>query len=188
MPGFFPTATGNWKLEEPPAFRRLSMSLLEMAAMTGVVMHLYRAVALTNGPTQNWLYIATVVALGIILLLGMATLHLGNFTLKQWLWRAPAFAGVEAIAEALVGLGLIALHREPLGATQAQFTDWWRIAGSLLFWRIIGVSLFALLLAGVVQLVRRWLVKQDHREHTLESVHHEIEEINRQRQAEKDIP
>ena len=123
MAGFFPTTTGAWKLEGPPAFRRLSMSLIEMAVMTGVVMHLYRAVALTNGPTRNWIYIATVVALGIVLLLGMATLHLGNFTLKQWIWRAPGFGGLEAIAEALTGLGLIALHRDPLGATRAQYAD-----------------------------------------------------------------
>lgn len=164
------------------------MSVVEMALMTGVVMHLYRAVALTNGPTGNWLYIATVVALGIILLLGMATLHLGNFTLRQWLWRAPVFGAIEAIAEGLASLGLIALRREPLGAAYAQYADWWGIAASLLFWRILGVSLFALLLAGVVQLVRRWLVKQDHRQHTLETVHHEIDEINRQRKAEKHVP
>jgi hypothetical protein len=188
MPGFFPTTTGAWKLEEPPAFRRLSMSVIEMAAMTGVVMRLYGAVALTNGPTGSWLYIATVVALGIILLLGMATLHLGNYTLKQWLWRAPAFAAIEAAAEALASIGLIALHREPLGAGRAQYSDWWGIAGSLLFWRIVGVSLFALVLAGVVQLVRRWLVKQDHREHTLATVHHEFDEISRQRTSEKDAP
>jgi hypothetical protein len=188
MPGFFPTNTGAWKLEEPPAFRRLSMSVVEMALMTGIVMHLYRAIALTNGPTGNWLYIATVVAFGIIVLLGMATLHLGNFTLRQWLWRAPAFGAIEAVAESLVSLGLIALHREPIGAQIAQYSDWFGIAGSLLFWRIAGVSMFAILLAGVVQLVRRWLVKQDHREHTLETVHHEIDEINRQRKLEKNTP
>ena len=188
MAAFFPTATGSWKLEEPAAFRRLSMSIIEMAVMTGVVMRLYNAVALTNGPTGSWLYIATIVALGIILLLGMATLHIGNYTLKQWLWRAPAFAALEAAAESLTSLFLIALHREPLGAGRAQYADWWGIAGSLLFWRVVGVSLFALLLAGVVQLVRRWLVKKDHREHTLETVHHEFEEINRQRNGPKDAP
>jgi hypothetical protein len=185
MRGFFPTNTGVWKLEEPPAFRRLSMSIIEMAVMTGVVMRLYRSVVLTHGPTGNWFYIATVFALGIVLMLGMATLHLGNFTLKHWLWRAPTFAAIEAVAEALTSLGLIALKREPMGASLAQYADWLNIAGSLLFWRIVGVSLFALLLAGVVQMVRTWLVKQDHRQHTLQTVHHEIDEINRQRQGDK---
>ncbi len=185
MPGFFPTTTGNWKLEEPAAFRRLSMSLVEMAAMTGIVMRLYRAVALTNGPTGNWFYIATVVACGIILLLGMTTLHLGNYTLRQWLWRAPIFGTLEAAAEAIVSLGLIAIHREPLGASYATNGDWWAIAGALLFWRILGVSLFATLLAGVVQLVRRWLLAHDQREHTLETVHHEADEIRHPRRSDK---
>jgi hypothetical protein len=185
MRGFFPTNTGFWKLEEPPAFRRLSMSVWEMAAMTGVVMRLYRAFTLTHGPNGSWFYIATVVALGIILLLGMATLHLGNFTLRHWLWRAPLFGAVEAAAESLTSLALIALRREPLGASHAESADWPGIAGSLLFWRVIGVSAFALLLAGVVQLVRRWLVKQDHREHTLETVKHEIAEIERAHEEER---
>lgn len=181
MQGFFPTTTGIWKLEEPPAFRRLSMSIVEMALLTGVVMRLVHSFAFTHGPSQSWLYVATVVALGLILLLGMATLHLGNYTLRHWVWRAPVFAAIEGATEALTSLGLIALHREPLGAARAQFSDWVGIAGSLLFWRIIGVSLFALLLAGVVQLVRRWLVGAEDRQHTLDVVHHEIEEQRRER-------
>ncbi len=185
MRGFFPTNTGFWKLEEPPAFRRLSMSILEVAIMTGVVMRLYRAFTLTHGPNGSWFYLATVVAFGIILLLGMATLHLGNFTLRHWVWRAPVFGAIEAAAESITSLGLIALHREPLGATTAEYADWLSIAGSLLFWRIIGVSLFALLLAGVVQVVRRWLVRQDHREHTLQTVKHEIAEIERTHESER---
>ena len=170
MRGFFPINTGTWKLEEPPAFRRLSMSLIEMAAITGVVLRLYRLLVYAHGPTQNILFVAAAAGLGLIVLFGMATLHLGNYPVHHWLWRAPLFAVVEAVAESLVSLGLIALGREPLGATQAQFADWLGIARGILLWRLLLISAFTLLLAGVVQLVRYLLLRREHREHTLEHV------------------
>jgi hypothetical protein len=185
MRGFFPTQTGIWKLEEPPAFRRLSMSLVEMAAITGVVMRLYRAFSLTHGPTDSWVYIALTFGAGMALLFGMATLHLGNFTVRHWLWRAPAFAAVEALAEALASLGLVALGREPLGTSRATFAEWGGIARDIAFWRILGICLFALLLAGMVQVVRVWLLRQEHRGHTVDAVHHEREMIKREHAQEE---
>jgi hypothetical protein len=170
MRGFFPTTTGTWKLEEPPAFRRLSMSLIEMAAITGVVLRLYRMVIFDHGPTQNILFTAFAFGFGFIVLFGMATLHLGNFPVHHWVWRAPLFAVVEGATEALVSLGLIALGREPLGAATAQFADWLGIARSILIWRLVLIAVFTLLLAGVVQLVRYLLLRREHREHTLEHV------------------
>jgi signal transduction histidine kinase len=173
MPPFFPQVTGTFRLEEPPALRRFSMSLVEMALVTGVVLRLGWALAFTQGPSDSLLFAGAVFALRFIALFGMAALHLGNFTLRHWVWRAPLFAAVEALAEALTSLGLIALHREPLGSARATFADWPAMASGTLFWRLAAVIAFSLLLAGVVQLVRYSLLKRAHRDHTVAAVHHE---------------
>lgn len=173
MPPFFPQVTGTFRLEEPPALRRFSMSLVEMALVTGVVLRLGWALAFTQGPSDSLLFAGGVFALRFITLFGMAALHLGNFTLRHWVWRAPGFAAVEAAAESLTSLGLIALHREPLGSARATFADWPSMASGTLFWRLAAVVLFSLLLAGVVQLVRYRLLKRVHRDHTVAAVHHE---------------
>jgi hypothetical protein len=78
MTSFFPRHTVTWKIEEPPAFRRLSLSLIEMAAITGVLLRLYRALALTHAPADSWAYLGGTFAIGAVFLLGMATLHLGK--------------------------------------------------------------------------------------------------------------
>lgn len=173
MAPFFPHITGTFKIEETPALRRFTMSVVEMGLVTGVVLRLGRATALTAGPNDNILFIAGAVAAGLIWLCGMATLHLGNFTLPRWLWRAPAFVMIEAIAESLTSLALIAIHREPVGSARATFADWPALTASTFLWRSIAVLVYAAALAGVVQLVRYLLVRRDHREHTLEAVHHE---------------
>jgi hypothetical protein len=173
MSNFFPRHTVAWKIEEPPAFRRLTLSIIEMAAVTGVLIRVFRAVVLTHGPSGSWLYLGGTFALGTILLFGMATLHLGNYTLRQWVWRVPAFAAIEAAAESLTSLLLIVLEREPRGTARAELHEWPGIAGSIFLWRVAGVILFALILAGVVQLVRYLLLKRDHRVHTVEAVHEE---------------
>ncbi|MGQ0538476.1 MAG: hypothetical protein ACT4R6_05985, partial [Gemmatimonadaceae bacterium] len=95
--------------------------------------------------------------LSMILLLGAATLHLGNYTLRQWVWRAPAFGAIEALAEILTSAVLVALGREPIGTGRATWGDWFTVAGGLLVWRTVAVSTFALILGGIVRLVRRWL-------------------------------
>src|SRR5687767_6716719 len=161
MTPFFPHTTVEWKIEEPPAFRRFSMVIWEMALVTGVLFRVYRALAMTVGPTSNWLYFGGAVALGALFVLGMATLHLGNFPLKHWLWRAPAFGALEAAAESLTSLGLILAHREPIGSERAHLHDWVEIAAGTFFWRIVAVSVFAVLLAGVVQSVRYFLLRRE---------------------------
>ena len=173
MAGFFPQVTGTFKLEEPPAIRRLSMSIVEMAVITGVLLRVYRALALTVGPQRNFLYASVMFGLGLAFLFGMATLHLGNFTIRHWLWRAPLFAVIEATVEVAASAALIAVHREPMGSARAFFADWPRIAVEIYFFRIIGLLLFALILAGVVQLVRYSLLKHEHRDHTVSAIHHE---------------
>ena len=174
MTNFFPRHTVAWKLEEPPAFRRLSLSIVEMAVITGVVLRVFRAVAVSHGPSESWLYLGAMVALGLLILCGMATLHLGNFPVRQWLWRAPAFALITAAAEALTSLALIALGRERIGTTRATFADWGQLAGGIVLGRLVAVASFALVLAGVVQLVRFLLLRREGREHTAKAVHDEI--------------
>jgi hypothetical protein len=174
MAPYFPRHTVEWKIEEPPAFRRFSMSIAEMALVTGVLLRLYRALVLTAGPTSSWIYFAVTFAIGWLFILGMATLHLGNYPLHRWLWRAPAFALIEAAAESLTSFALILAHREPIGSERAHLHDWVELAANTFFWRLIGIGAFALLLAGVVQFVRYMLLRRDRRVHTAVAVHEEI--------------
>lgn len=166
MGNFFPRQSVAWTLEEPPAFRRLTLSLVEMAVVTGVTLRLVRALALAyGGANWSWPLFGAYYTLLAVLLIGAATLHLGNFPVRQWAWRAPLFALVTAVAEALTSLALIALGREPLGTSAlANFQDWPSMALWLTVWRLAQVCLFALVLAAVVQGVRTLLVRRAHRE------------------------
>jgi hypothetical protein len=154
MPSFFPRSTIEWRLEEPDAFRRLSTSLVEMALITGVVLRVLRALAFTYGHA-SWLYYGLVFILGTLILLGMTTAHLANFTVRSWFWRAPLFALVEVIGEMGTSLVLIALHREPEGTARAEFHDWPSMALRALLQSQLTICLWALILAGVIVLVRR---------------------------------
>jgi hypothetical protein len=153
MPAFFPVKTATFKLDETRAFRRLSYSVVEMAVITAVVLRVYRALALALAGA-NVFALGLSFAIGFVVLFGMVTLHLGNFTVRRWVWRAPLFALIEASAESLTSLGLIALHREPLGSARAIYADWPGIVGSIFTWRLSAIVVFALVLAGVVQMAR----------------------------------
>jgi hypothetical protein len=167
MSSYFPRQTVAWKtLEEPPAFRRLTLSLVEMGLLTGIALRLYRSLVLTHGP-NSFLYLGATIAVGAIFLFGMTTLHLGNFTVRRWLWRAPAFALLELVGEMIASLALIALHREPWGTARAEFHDWLPMATVLIRWRFLPIVTFALILAGVVQLVRYTLLRVEHKDHLL---------------------
>jgi hypothetical protein len=173
MASFFPQVTGTFRIEEPPALRRFSMSPVAMGVATALLVRPYRALTLSVGPTDSLLYVGAAFIVGQVIVLGMATLHLGNFTLRRWLRLAPIFAITEAATEAVLSLLLIAIGMERLGSTRAVFADWSGIAFNILLWRVLVVLLYALLLAGIVQLVRYLLLKGKHREHTLDAVHHE---------------
>ena len=175
MTTFFPRQTVHWKLEEPAAFRRLTLSVLEMAVLTGVVLRLYRSLALTHGPSDSWLYLGGSFALGAVLLFGMATAHLGNYTIRQWVWRVPVFAALEATAEMLTSLALIAVDREPLGTSRAEFAHWPSLAAEVLLTRLLALTVYALVLAGIVQFVRYALLKREDRESTAIAIHEDIE-------------
>lgn len=173
MAGFFPHVTVARALEEPPALRRFSMSGPAMALSTGVALRAFWAFVFVLGPAGSLPFAAAMFTLRFLLLFGMTALHLGNYTVRHWLWRAPAFAAMEGIAEALASLGLIALGRERVGSDRATWADWPGLASGTLFWRVVAVVAFAAVLAAVVQVVRYRLLRRAHRDHTVDAVHHE---------------
>ncbi|MDB4906715.1 MAG: hypothetical protein JWO05_1499 [Gemmatimonadetes bacterium] len=160
VPTFFPRQTIQWRVEEPPAFRRLSLSLVEMAMITGILLRLFRAVALTHG-SNSGLYLGGTFLVALLVMLGMETAHLANFPLHRWTWRAPAFALLETGGEMLTSLVLIWLRREPMGTARADFHDWPGMAGQALLARGLIIVLWALLLAGVITLVRRTMGREE---------------------------
>jgi len=155
--------SSEWDFEEPAAFTRIARSPIELALITGVIMRVFRAVVLTHGDATPS-YLAASLVLGTLFLLGMATLHLGRFPVREWPWRAPLFAVFETAGEMLVSLLLIWLHREPWGTARAEFTDWQPMATGVLFWRVLGVSVWALLLGVTVSFIRGRVLKDTGRE------------------------
>src|SRR6266581_2782964 len=154
MPSFFPKHTTEFKHLEPRAFRRFSFSLAEMAIVTGVLLRVYRVVVLSHG-ASNWLYFGGTFAIGVLFLLGMATAHLANYPLHQYLWRAPVFALIEVVAEMATSALLISLGREANGTVRAHWDDWLGMGVNALLTRGLMIVFWGVALAGVVQLVRR---------------------------------
>lgn len=170
MSSLFSRDATSWTaVDEPAAFRKLTMSLVEMAVITGIVLRLYRSIVLTHG-ADSWIYLGGTFALGAVFMFGMVALHLGNYTVKRWVLRAPAFAVIEIAAEMATSAVLILLHREPLGSSRAAFGDWLPMAWSLVVWRFMPIILFALALSGVVQAIRYLLLRREHREGMVEAV------------------
>src|SRR5437764_15042133 len=104
----------EWRLDEPPAFRRLSRSLAEMALLAGIVLRVLRALTFTHG-RASWLFYGAAFVVGTAILLGMTTAYLANWTIRSWLWRAPLFALLETVGEMGTSLVLIAKRREAEG-------------------------------------------------------------------------
>lgn len=160
MTPYFPRKTTEIRIREPRAFRRLSFSLVEMAIVTGVVVRAYRLVILTHG-ANNWLYLGGTLALGAIFFLGMLTAHLANFPLHQYLWRGPAFAGIEIAAEMATSALLISIGHEANGTVRAHWDDWIGMSLNALLIRGTAIVVWSAILAGSVQLVRRTIVHED---------------------------
>jgi hypothetical protein len=171
MSEFFPRSTVSWKIEEPAALRRFSLSLPYMALLTGVTLRLWRSYTLTHGAPDSWSWVGGTFLAGMVFLFLMATLHLGNYTLRHWTWRAPAFAIMESGAEIVMSLALTTIGLEPLGADTAEISDWLPTATRILFWRLLGISLFTLVLAIVVFVVRRVLLAAEERTSTAVRIH-----------------
>lgn len=159
MSSFFPKHTHDWHFEEPTIIRRFSLSLAEMALLTGVVLRLYRALV-TSPASSTWVWFVAFTG-GLLFLCAMVTLHLANFPLQRWLWRAPAFALIEVAAESGTSLALIALGREPFGTARAVWSDWLPMVGSTLWSRLLIVCAWSAVLAVVVWLVRRTILRDE---------------------------
>lgn len=126
-----------------------------MAIITGIVVRVIHVVARAHGDHLDWhAFVGTFVVVPVVLL-ALATAHLASFPVPQWLWRAPAFALLEAMSEAFTSLGLIAAGRERWGTGRATAGDWPAIAGGILLWRFVMICAFALVLGAMVQWVRR---------------------------------
>jgi hypothetical protein len=166
MTEFFPRKTVEFKLQETFALRRASLSTPYMALLTGVLLRLWRSYAFTHGSPDSYLWIGGTFLAGMTFLFLMVTLHLGNYTLRNWMWRAPVFAVLESGTEIVVSLALTTVGLEPLGADTAELSDWLPTATRILFWRLFGVLLFTLVLAMVVWIVRRLLLAVEHRTST----------------------
>lgn len=154
--------SGGWKVREPAAFTRLARSLVDMALVTGIIARLYRAMVLSRSESASGFYVALTLAGGALFLLAMATIHVSRFPVREWLWRAPSFAALEGAFEMLASLLLIAMHRESIGTGVAHYSDWPAMAIRTIAWRLVTISLFSLLLAGVVKWVRYMLLRKEH--------------------------
>ena len=159
MTRFFPKHTVQW--EEPTILRRFSLSLWEVAVLTGITLRLYRALVITVGSASSWLWAGGTFAIGILLLCAAATVHLSNYPVQKWSWRAPAFAGIEVAAESLTALALIWLGREPLGSARAEWADLLPMTLTTLWTRLFVVCGWALLLALMVWIVRRTILREE---------------------------
>jgi hypothetical protein len=170
MAEYFPRRTVVWRLEETPFMRRLSLSLVLMAAVTGVLVKLFIWLASTYLPLT---LILISYAIAFIFLLTMATVHWSAYPVRHWLWRAPLFGLAEGMAEALTSLVLILMGRELNGSARAHLSDWPSIAVELLLYRTLLVILFAVTLGAVVQFVRFAMLRREKRDSTAVAIHAE---------------
>ena len=156
MGTYFPRTTNEIRSEEPSAFRALTLSVVEMGLVTGVVLRIFRSLVLTHG-VNSWMYLGGMFALGVVFLCAMATMHLANYPLRRWAWRAPMLGALVAAGEMATSLALIVAGREPTGTVRAELADWPGMAMSALLFRLTAVCGWALLLAVAVILARRAL-------------------------------
>jgi len=155
---------------------RIPRSLIPMALVTGIVVHSYIWFVLARA-SVNFGWIALLLAFSgrFVLLLGLATVYLGNHPVRQWIWRAPLFAVLEAAVEAVMVAILLKIGVERIGTEHAHARDWWSIVSDILIYHGIAILVFSLILAVVVQTVRYALLKHEHRDSTAIKIHDERE-------------
>ena len=156
MSRFFPRDVIHWRDQRLHPLRAFSLSTLELAGITGVILRLFRVAAMS---ASTVMFVSGVVV-AVLFLCGMLTWHLGNFPLRRWPLRAALFTLIETTSELGMSSVLIALKREPLGTRLASWHDWWSLAGQTLVERSTIVLLYTLVLASSVQLVRRIMDKK----------------------------
>ena len=178
MPEFVSRDLGAPRAEPPHALRRLSLSLPQMALVTGIALRLWRSYVLTHGSPDSWSWVGGTFLAGVAFLFLMCAIHLANFTFRNWTWRAPLFAIMEAGTEIVMSLALTTVNLEPLGAEMAEFSDWMPTAIGIFLFRVAGVILFSLVLGVVVWVLRRVLLAAGDRSHTVAAVHRASAEVH----------
>lgn len=155
---------------------RIPRSLIPMALITGIVVHSYIWFVLARASVNfGWIALLLAFAGRFVLLLGLATVYLGNHPVRQWIWRAPLFALAESAVEAAMVAVLIQLRAERIGTEHAHQRDWWSIVSDILVYHGIAILVFSLILGVVVQIVRYALLKQENRDSTVIRIHDERE-------------
>ena len=166
MSHFFPRDVVHWGEQKLHPLRAFAVRTLEPAGITGLVLRLFRAIMLGATASGSLVTFVGGLILGVLFLCGMLTWHLGNFPIRRWPLRVLAFIVIEVAAEMGVSSLLIAFGRERFGSRLATWADWWPMAGQTLVERGIMLTLYALVLAACVQIVRRRLDKRHVHSHT----------------------
>jgi hypothetical protein len=151
------------EIEEPGIIRKLSLNVLVMALITGASLRLYRAAILQFGWSNSWLWITGTFLGGVAILFLLTTLHIGNYPVRHWFWRAPLFAMLEAAVEIGVSLALTLSGLERIGSLTATIEDWQGSALRIALVRVGGIIVFTLLLALVSTVVRLAILPKKHR-------------------------
>ena len=155
---------------------RIPRSLIPMALVTGILVNSYILFVLTRASANfGWVALLLAFAGRFVILLAVATVYLGNHPVRQWIWRSPAFAVLEAAAEAITVAIFIELGVERIGTDHAHWPDWWGIVSDIWIYHISAILVFSLILGIVVQIVRYALLRQEHRDTTAIRIHDERE-------------
>ena len=153
---------------------KIPRSLIPMAVFTGIVVHSYIWLVLARTSVHfGWIALLLAFSGRFVLLLALATVYLGNHPVRQWIWRAPAFAALEIAIEAIMVAALIQIRVERIGTEHAHRTDWWGIVSDIMIYHGIAILVFSAILAVVVQTVRYALLKHEHRDSTAIAIHDE---------------
>ena len=158
MSWFFPKDVVHWGEERLHPLRAFAIRTVEPAGITGLVLRRWRAALLASA---NWMIFVGGLVVGALFLCGMLTWHLGNFPVKRWPPRVALFVVIEVFAEMGTSSLLIAVSRERIGSRMARWADWWPMAGQTVLERTIVLAVFALVLGGTVQLVRRAMERRE---------------------------
>jgi hypothetical protein len=153
----------SMEIEEPGIIRKISLNVVAMALITGASLRLYRAAILQFGWSNSWLWIVGTFLGGVAILFLLTTLHIGNYPVRHWFWRAPLFAVLEAAVEIGVSFVLTVWGLERIGSLTATIEDWEGSALKIALVRVGGIVIFTLLLALVSTVVRLAILPKKHK-------------------------
>jgi len=136
-------------------WQRVSQALPWYGFGIGVLIRLYRWLVLAVIAPETWTSILGTIAVGVVLMCGLATTHFASFSLRSWRWRAPLLGLCIGAGDAVTSLLLTLLHKERGGHALATLADWPGAAVTVVLTRVLVVSLFAAVLAVVVTALRK---------------------------------